>query len=642
MTEIVANLDACAREPIHIPGSIQPHGLLLALEPDGLTVTAASANAGDRLGRPGSAVLGASLRDLLQEAGDEAAAIVEASRDAGTPTARGRISLGDEVFDVAAHRSEGLAILELEPVATEGRGDPERLYADLGTFLDEMRSLDEPADLCALAARKIRELTGYDRVLAYRFDRDWHGTVIAEDGNGVLPSYLGLRFPGSDIPAQARELYRRNRLRLIPDAYYEPSPIEPDRNPLTGGPLDLSQSMLRSVSPVHVEYMRNMGTGASMSASILSDDELWGLVSCHNAEPKMVPMRTREAVGFIARILSMQIAMNERSRETRQRVEQKTILSRLLARMAEAEELAEGLTADAADLLAQADADAAAIAHDGRIIRVGPAPEHHEIERIVAWLEESRGEDVFATDQLSQHMPEAAAFAGTASGLLAASISSLHPSYLMWFRGEIVRTVQWGGDPHKPAQGDGTRLHPRNSFDVWKEQVRLTARPWLPSHVEAAVELRNAIIRIVLRQAEERARLTGQLQATNKELESFSYSISHDLRAPFRHIVGYSELLRAHMPDLDERAQHYLDTITESAVSAGRLVDDLLRFSQLGRTSVRRMPVDLEKLVAEAMQSLEEEIGDRTIEWRVDTLPEATGRCGPAAAGPLQPARQRR
>ncbi|ESR23860.1 ATP-binding protein [Lutibaculum baratangense] len=622
MTALTPDLDACAREPIHIPGSVQPHGVLLVIDPADEMVVAASANAADQLGAP---PLSRRMPDLLEE-GAEALRSTMASWGAGpSPSAQVRLGVNGGDFDGHLHRADGLTIIELEPVPEGEHLDLEMLYSDIGSFVDQMRRLSEPADLCRLAAEKIRQMSGYDRVLAYRFDRDLHGTVIAEDGNGILPAYLGRRFPASDIPAQARELYRRNRLRIIPDAFYTPVAIEPDRHPATGEPFDLSQSVLRSVSPVHVEYMRNMGTGASMSASIVVDNDLWGLISCHNSVPKRVPMQIRNAIQFIAQILSIQIAMNERGKEADERVAQKTILSRLLGHMAKGPDFAQALAAQPIDLLAQTDADSAAIAYDGRIVRIGSAPAEEDIARILAWMQENVREDVFATDELSSLIPGTERFADKASGLLAASISSLHPSYLMWFRAEVVRSVEWGGDPHKPTTAGPDRLHPRTSFEAWKEQVRNTSAPWKQTQIEAAAELRSAIITIVLRQAEERARLTGQLEATNKELESFSYSISHDLRAPFRHIVGYAELLRAQVPDLDEQATRYLDTITESAVSAGRLVDDLLRFSQLGRTSLQRMPVNLDKVVQESLRTLEEEIGDRQIDLQIGRLPEAIG-----------------
>ena len=169
------------------------------------------------------------------------------------------------------------------------------------------------------------------------------------------------------------------------------------------------------------------------------------------------------------------------------------------------------------------------------------------------------------------------------------------------------------------------RLHPRKSFDAWKQQVRLRSLPWRPAEIDAARTFRNAIQNIVLRRAEERAQLTSQLRATNRELESFSYSISHDLRAPFRHIVGYAELLSERERNLDKTSSHYLRSITDSALAAGRLVDDLLAFSQLGRASLQFGKVDLNKLVAEVRRSIAPDVEGRTINWKVGALPHAWG-----------------
>jgi light-regulated signal transduction histidine kinase (bacteriophytochrome) len=202
-------------------------------------------------------------------------------------------------------------------------------------------------------------------------------------------------------------------------------------------------------------------------------------------------------------------------------------------------------------------------------------------------------------------------------------VSQIHPYYMMWFRPEAVREVHWAGEPHKPVER-GDRLHPRKSFQLWKEQVRLRSTPWTEEQVDSAVSFRGAIQNFVLRRAEERAELTSRLTEINKELESFSYSISHDLRAPFRHVVGYAELLSDRAGGrLDDTAQHYLKSISEAALSAGRLVDDLLNFSQLGRSSLRCSRVDMAKLALEIRRSLEPDLVGRNIEWTVGALPPA-------------------
>jgi light-regulated signal transduction histidine kinase (bacteriophytochrome) len=618
------DLTACDREPIHIPGSIQPHGLLLAVrQPDGV-VTYASANAAPALGLGPTSVLGRPFREALPDLAREFEAELAASPPPGSAryvrTFRAGTGAGGRSFDAVISRSGEHAILELEEASPDAVSSLDALYPVLRAFVDRLHKAETIDSLCHLAAEDIRGLTGFDRVLVYRFDEMWNGTVIAEDRNDNLPSYLDLRFPASDIPAQARELYRRNRLRIIPDAGYAPVAIE-SRDP---APLDLSDSVLRSVSPVHVEYMHNMGTLASMSISILRDGRLWGLISCHNREPRRVPVQVRNACDFLTQILSLQLEARENTELAENRVRLGTVQARLLANMAAEEHFIDGFLNHPEDLMRLAGAGGAAVITDEHCWRLGEAPEEHDVKALFAWLSEHHQEDVFATDNLSAILPDAKAYADRASGLMAISISKIRASYILWFRPEVVRTVKWGGDPRKPVQEEeGTsRLHPRRSFEIWKETLRGHSLPWDRSEVEAAKELRNAIVGIVLRRAEELASLADELRRSNKELEAFSYSVSHDLRAPFRHIVGFSELLKKQEGDkLSERGRRYVDTIIDSAFTAGTLVDNLLNFSQMGRTALKPRRMEVGPLIEEIRQQLMMDAADRRIEWRIGELP---------------------
>ncbi len=618
------DLTACEREPIHIPGSIQPHGILFAIRSSDRTVNYASANAARAVGLDPAALLGRPLREVLPSLGAELdATLDEPAPGPGTRYIR-TIQVGTETgalsFDAVVSRSGDHAILELEEAPSDAVFSLDTLYPNLRRFVEQLQSAMTIDSLCRLAAEDIRRLTGFDRVLVYRFDPQWNGTVIAEDRNENLPSYLDLRFPASDIPAQARELYRRNRLRIIPDANYTPVPIE-SHDP---APLDLSDSVLRSVSPVHLEYMRNMGTLASMSISILRDGALWGLISCHNKEPKRVPLQVRNACDFLTQIFSLQLEARENTTLAENRVRLGSVQTRLLAYMAAEESFIDGLVRNPTDLMLLAGAQGAAVVTEDRCWTLGATPGEQEARSLFSWLARHHPEDVFATDNLSALLPEAKAYADRTSGLLAISISKMHASYILWFRPEVVQTVKWGGDPHKRVEAEaGTmRLHPRRSFEIWKETVRERSLPWGQGEIEAVKELRNAIVGIVLRRAEELASLTDELRRTNKELEAFSYSVSHDLRAPFRHVVGYAELLKKQEAEkLTDKGKRYLDTIIDAAFSAGTLVDNLLSFSQMGRTSLKLRRVETGPLIAAIRQRLMMDAGDRRIEWRIADLP---------------------
>jgi light-regulated signal transduction histidine kinase (bacteriophytochrome) len=527
-------------------------------------------------------------------------------------------------LQVLGHQTAQGVILEFEPPPASEGETLEAYYPRIGRFMEDVPAYENVADICAAAAREFRQISGFNRVLIYRFDEQWNGEVLAEDGDGVLPSYVGLRFPASDIPAQARELYRLNRLRIIPDANYQPVPLEPAFHPRDGTPLDLSFAALRSVSPVHLQYMRNMGTLASMSISVLMDGKLWGLVSCHNSTPRRVNAQARTACDLLGKVLSQHIGSRERGAYDARRIELKRIESDLLTKIAGDDSFQSGLAANASTWLALTGATGAAVLHDEGIFTVGITPPPGRL-RMLTEILQANGVESFVTDRLALEWPDFADLAEIASGVLAISISQLHPSYIFWFRPEVQRTVLWAGDPRKASDAARDQLHPRNSFASWKEQVKDRALPWSQAEIDSALDFRNAIINLVLRRAEERAELTTQLQRSNKELESFSYSVSHDLRAPFRHIVGYTQLLRERETSLSDQSRHYLDSINEAAASAGQLVDDLLSFSQLGRATLAVSPVDMQKLVQEIIRSVEPDVRGRQVQWRVQPLPPTTG-----------------
>ncbi|HVK08152.1 MAG TPA: ATP-binding protein [Gemmataceae bacterium] len=604
MTSLPDLSSACAREPIHLPGTIQPHGVLFACAGPDWTVRRASANAAGWVGRPAADVVGRGPVEAWA-----------GLRPGERPVPLGPVRFEGRPYEALAHRTGETVVLELEAAPAEP-WPPAHPFLD--DYLARIESTGTIADLCRVTAAAVRRLTGFDRALVYQFDADGAGTVVGEDRSDRLPSYLGLRFPESDIPRQARELYRLNRLRLIPDAGYTPVPIVP-----AGAPLDLSFSALRSVSPVHVEYMRNMGTAASMSVSVVRAGRLWGLISCHHADPRFVPLGVRGACDLAGRAFALRLDALEGGRDRERLADVRAAFTRLLAGMADCGEVAGGLLDHPAELLAFADAAGAAVLTGERFFRIGETPREDEVRALVAWLFAADTPEVYHTDHLAADYPPAAAFADTASGLLAVAISKLHADCVLWFRPEVVRTVAWAGDPHKPADAAG-RLSPRRSFEQWKETVRGKSVPWRPAEVEGAVELRNAIVGVVLRKAEELADLSAELTRSNKELESFSYSVSHDLRAPLRHVVGYAELLQESAADkLSPTDRRYLRTIIEATEHAGQLMDKLLHYARMGRTALDKQRVDMNDLVRTVADTLTAENPGRRITWHLGPLAPA-------------------
>ncbi len=625
-----APIATCDREPIHIPGSIQPHGVLFTLAQPELIVLQSSANTAALLGIDPEQVIGRPLKSLLiaQSWNHLVSGLSRADLD-GNPLYVSTVTSrhNHRAFYAIAHRHEDVLFLELEPTHLAQPISFENLYPLVRSFMGQLKTISSTVELAQIAAREIRCLTGFGRVLIYRFDANWDGHVIAESREESYQSFLDLWFPASDIPKQARDLYTSHRIRLIADASYQPVPVLPAANPQTGRPLDMSYSTLRSVSPVHLEYLRNMGVGSSMSISLITDDcRLWGLIACHDTNKRMLPFDVRTACELLGQSLSVQIEVAEQREAYERRLQLQTGATRLLGVMAQRDNLVDALIAEPHELLSFANASGAAVVFDGKCDRLGDCPGEDDVWHLVDWLVSEGRKELFSTNCLSREIPNGERYRRCASGLLAISISKLHRSYVLWFRPERVQTVQWAGDPNKAIDSGAQRLHPRHSFEAWKQTVRERSLPWRPAEIEAAGTLRNSIIGVVLRKAEELAELSAELQRSNKELEAFSYSVSHDLRAPFRHILGYAELLKqsptVHLEPDDDR---YLNVIVNSAYFAGSLVDKLLHFSQVGRAKLNLQRIDMNQLVEEVRKDLDAEVGDRRIAWEIGRLPHVHG-----------------
>ena len=628
--ETHVDLSVCEKEPIRIPGSIQPHGFYVGMLRGDFRVVQVSDNIAVHIGKSVDEALESDLAGLIgAEPAQQLAQKIAAHELEERPRFLTSLPLRQGIyFDVLGYACGDMAVLEFERAARQETADFWHLYPLIGNFLGKLHDADSVDELSRIAAAEIKNVTGFGRVLVYRFDDDGHGHVLAEARDPAYHSYLHQRFPASDVPRQARELYVANRLRLICDANYVPSLLVPSHNPLTGQPSDLTFSGLRSVSPVHLRYMKNMGTMASMSVSIVIKGQLWGLISCHNAEPRYLPFEVRTACEQIGEILALRIESKEDRDEYNYRLELRRTLVVMLAALSQSDDFIGNMSSVEHELLRFASASGAALVFEGKIARYGDAPDESSIGELVSWISANVTDDVFHTHVLSEHFPPAASFKNIASGILALSISRLHRHYLIWFRPEVVQEIDWAGNPHlKPGDGAvSQQLTPRASFDTWHETVIGTSLPWRSSEIEIAAEFRTALLGIVLERAEQMAELAEELGRANKELEAFSYSVSHDLRAPMRHIVGFSDLLlEFDGKNLSDRGKRFVSNISEAARFAGKLVDDLLSFSQMGRAALRVAPVDMNDLVETTISRVFSDIGERKLTWDLQRLPTIEG-----------------
>jgi light-regulated signal transduction histidine kinase (bacteriophytochrome) len=543
----IVDLTSCDREPIHVSGAIQPHGLLFAFTEGDLRTVSVSANLPDLAGISPAELLGTPI-DAAFDAASQARLRVVQQQAAGTaamPIAMHFRAAGDTGLDGVLHRHDGLVFLELEP-RTDDSADAHHFFRRTGGAIRRLQAARTLADACAAAAREVRAVTGFDRVKIYRFASDFSGEVIAESRCDTIESFLGLHFPPSDIPAQARALYVLNPIRIIPDIRYSPAALVPDHNPVTGRPIDLSFAVLRSVSPIHLEYMRNMGILGTMSVSILRGDRLWGLIACHNRLPRHVGHDARQACEMVAQVLAWQIGVMEEEAVTRHSLKGKAIQRRLLGDIEQLRDHRAGLFRNSEALLDLMGASGLCLHGHDATTTIGRTPPDEAIERLVDLAGRANGAELFQTDRLSTLLPEAASYADVASGVLAVPLSRSPPRRVMlWFRPEVAQTVRWGGNPEKPVEGgqNGDRLQPRRSFEAWTQETRGRAVPWQNHEIVAAVKLRDLVIDVILRKAEELESVNMQLARNNEELESFAYVASHDLKEPLRHIETFAGLL---------------------------------------------------------------------------------------------------
>lgn len=612
-------LENCAREPIHIPGAIQPHGMMLVLEEPSLRVLHASVNAREFCGIDFCGLVG---KPLASAAPDVAKAIASLLAQ-GDPALLSplRVTLGGEDHDVLLHRSEGMLFAEFEKAANLS---VQNFHRRLQQVFADLRDSETPEVLYGKMAGFVASFTGFERVMVYRFEADWHGDVVGECLTADVDSYMGHHFPASDIPPQARALYSRSWLRIIPDASYTPVAIEPAVNAQTGGPLDLSQSVLRSVSPIHLEYLRNMDVAASMSISLMVEGRLWGLIACHHRKPRMLCYAERAVCEIFGQVASLEIAAQQERRRLADHVQATTIQTRFFDIIAQEQNAVEALVKYTPELLEFMGASGAAIHVNGGTTLLGSTPSEADVAGIVGWLKTQPLQPLLATDSLQTLFPPAEKFRDVASGLLAVKLSPVEPQYLLWFRPEVITTVTWAGNPDKPVD-EHTKLHPRKSFSAWKEIVRGKSRPWKEVERRGAQELLNALNALLLRRTERLLSVNAELEKKNTDLNSFAYIASHDLKEPIRGIANYCSFLREdHEAELSPEALRKLDTIDRLAVQSEQLLISLNHFSRIGRMEIDAVDTDMDALVGGVIEGLVEVIRKENVLVSIpDKLPPA-------------------
>ncbi|MEV0355855.1 ATP-binding protein [Nocardia sp. NPDC050697] len=622
------DLSQCVNEPIHLLGGIQSYGTLLALDAADVIAVAGS-NSERVLGRPAAALVGTPVAALIGP--DGLAAVHETLR---APTGdRGLIGLhippGGPEFDATVYRSDGVLVIELEPAAVERPFQFARFYPRLRSTLTRLQNERTVLAACAAAVTEIRALTGYDRVVAYRFEgREGPGEVIAESVAAGLDPWQGLWFPATDIPPQARRLYERNWIRVIQDVDDDTAVLVPPLLSDTGAPLDLSDSTLRTVSGFHLEYLRNIAVRSSMSVSLLRDGELWGLIACHGLEPRTLSPEVRTACEFFGVMLSLQLAALQDAETARARQTARKALAQLVTALDT--DIAQSVRDNGALLAQLVPADAvvlrAADLSTGALTTViahGDAAEFDAAAVDTLWslLPPITAGQVWSSGCLGDHDPALTALSPALSGALVLGLDSAGTG-IAWLRRERRAARTWATDPAQPVRlgPRGERLTPRGSSAVYEAVVRGCSTPWTAPDEAVVQEFGHAITTVVLRHTARLAALNSELRRANHDLDTFAHAAAHELKEPLRGISNSATFIGEDAGDsLDPTTVRRLGTIRTLAVRMDELINSLLHFAQLGQGELRREPVELRAATERALQIA----GARLEEQEVAiTLPE--------------------
>lgn len=625
-----ATLLNCESEAIHIPGTIQPHGFLLAVTEADFTVAFCSENCTYFLNKTHIELLGQNLATIFskEDIANIQQQFVELSDDLLRPFI---LNYNEKTFHVTAHKSDKVIILEFEPF-TEVKLDFPDLFIQMKRFAYHTERADNLQSLCQDIADETRSITGYDRVMIYRFDKDYNGEVFAESKEQGLDPFLNLHYPHTDIPSQARGLYLRNLVRMLVNVNYTPVPVFTINDEANNNDLDLSLSNLRSVSPIHLEYLQNMKVGATFVISLIHNNKLWGLISCHHNSPKHIPYHIRLAAHFQGIFLSSQIDVRqaaddfELSKETGKKVvdfqnllinnphtlTQKSTLSKLK------------------DLI---NADGVMLHHNEENFTEGTLPSEQEMDDLINWLKSEKGNQSFNTDQLHQHYKGATQIANSIAGVVYFPLSDNNKNCIVWTRREVEKNIIWAGDPSKAVQKnkENLMLTPRKSFEIWKESVKFTSKEWKTPELKEADAITGAIQRQLhladLKAEEEKyLNLNQKLQKANDELANLHWISTHDLKEPLRKIQVYgSIILEKDGAKIPDSVKENILKMQKSANKMQVLIDDLLTYSKVMNEEKKLDPVDLNEIIEGILLDLKESIEEKNITIHLRNLPTVLG-----------------
>jgi light-regulated signal transduction histidine kinase (bacteriophytochrome) len=603
-----ADLTNCDKEPIHIPGFIQSHGFLLVVHESSQIIEKCSDNTLKYLEQVPSSILGKALESLFEVS---TFSLIRDLLSIGNRTSNydaqnpANLVLNGISCDLIIHKSDRLILLEFEERAS--MVNPLAIQQAMSAALTRIQSANSTEQLLEQVAGLVKGISGYDRVMIYQFHPDGHGEVIVEKKENHLESFLHYHYPASDIPVQARELYKINLVRLIADVNTQPAAIL-GLDSEAVAPLDLTHSVLRAVSPMHIQYLKNMGVISSFSISLIYNKVLWGLVACHNYALKPnLDYQSRVACRFIGQLFSASLEFRMEEDVKDQTMGFTSAVMKLHDQMSGQPNIAGALTDPLINVLSINNAKSAAIFYEQEWHILGKTPDQEYLNDLQAWLAANRTGPVFHTTRLTHFLP-AETYTNLGSGLLAIALSPGWSEMICWFKPEYIQSVIWAGDPDKPVEvnPEGPEgLSPRRSFQQWRSEIRFTSEAWTTAEINTAGMLKDYVIQVIYKKTSEIRNLNEMLRKAYDELDTFTYTISHDLRSPLSAIKNYTELfLEEYQGKLPAEGVFLLNKVVNRADKMETLIQDVLAYTKVGRTGIDLSRVWMKPLLEDIREQM--------------------------------------
>jgi len=631
MNEFEVDVTNCDKEPIHILGKIQGHGFLIGVDREDQLIRYISENTASYINDDPTKYLGKHI--------DEIEARMNISNYVEKLNISKMIILGvgngfenmnpfylevdGEAFNLIIKNADAILLLEFEPCSIKGEFN---IQKTIGRSISTILAESGLHSMLKTAAFEIKKIIQYDRVMIYQFGEEGHGVVVAEEKNSDLKPFLGMHYPASDIPKQARELYKINLTRILADVDMDCPAILSNKGQNT--PLDLTHSVLRAVSPIHIQYLKNMGVAASFSISLLSHGELWGLIACHNYSPKFIDYKAREAAKLIGQILSpaLEYRLGEEDIDKFEVINQS--VNTLLKYIEKESDIVSALTSNAVTINNVCSSSGAVLVFDEKIISIGLTPGQNEVKEIVKWVIDNSQEMVFYTHRFPTMYPAAEKYSDFASGLFACILSRELSEMILFFKPEQKQSIIWGGNPEKAVEvaSDGSlQLSPRKSFDKWTEIVRYSSAKWNRGEIGALINLREQVIYQINRKANEIRQLNERLKLAYEELDTFSFTVSHDLRTPLSSIKSYTELLLLTNESLDDNAKKILERINACSDRMALLIKEILNYSSYTRNEIKLEKINMRHLIGDVKNNIYESSKPQNLEFIIGPTPDISG-----------------